>query len=140
MAFSAARSVRILHGTLTVSVVLITAVFIVLDRVFHLPPVLSDLPVVGRVLAVIGVLMVAGALAILRPKIPERRSDQTPDAFWEDVTTRGAALLVWALCEGGGIAGAVAFRLTCEPLTLGAAAIALIAMTWTRPGALERSV
>jgi hypothetical protein len=128
-----------MHGVLTLGVAAVGAVFVGLDKLAHMPPVLADAALIGNIMAGVAILEIALAGIVLRPRIPARPRITSVDEFWADVNVRGPALLVWVLCEGGGIVGAVGYRLSAMPADLAAIAVALIALVWLGPGTLEQS-
>jgi hypothetical protein len=76
------------------------------------PPSVGDGPTFAIVFAVISVGLLGIALSVLRPRVPETRAGQQPDAYWRDAGSLGAALLLWATIEGAGMLGAVGYFLT----------------------------
>jgi hypothetical protein len=130
-----ARAVRLLHFSLTASITLLGAVFIMLVRFQHLAFGMSR--DVGLVLAAIGVGLVAVASTVARRRIPERGSDQSPDTFWANPEATGAAVLLWALTEGAGLVGWVGYLLTGVTAPAVAAVIAIGALLVLRPSRLE---
>jgi hypothetical protein len=126
---------RILHGSLAAGLGLTLAVVLFLRYRGVVPLLRSD---TGRdliALAMSGAACVAIAVGLLalRPRVPRRVPGQTVDAYLdrEDVIAR--ALLVWALCEGGGMIAAVAFALTGAIGPAIVSAAALVALVFYGP-------
>lgn len=132
-----ARAVRLLHFSLTASVTLMGAVFIMLVRVQHRS--LGVTRDVGLILAGISVGLVAVGSTVARRRIPERTSDQSPDTFWANPGATGGAIVLWAFIEGAGLVGWVGYLLTGVTAAAVAAVIAIGALLVFRPSRLEGS-
>jgi len=129
------RAMRMLHGALVGGLVLAGATFVLLvqiqGRALGLPPI------VGFVLAGVAISLLIVASAIVRPKVPERASHQSPEAYWESAEARGAAVLLWAVVDGAGLAGCVGYLLTGGAAPAAAAVLSILALFVFRPSRLE---
>jgi len=101
------------------------------------PPPVGEARVLTLVLAVVSVGVLVIAVGMLRPRVPERRSEQNPEAYWTDASSRAAAIVLWAAIEGAGLVGAVGYFLTAAAAPTVAYALALAALVLFRPGRLE---
>ena len=107
---NAPRVVRILHTALLGGLILSGATLYLARRLSQPPPV-GEARVLTLVLAVVSVGVLVIAVGMLRPRVPERRSEQNPEAYWTDAS-RAAAIVLWAAIEGAGLVGAVGYFLT----------------------------
>jgi small-conductance mechanosensitive channel len=115
-------------------VVLIGAVFLFLVRVQGLA--LGASPSLGIVLAAVAAGLIAVAALVLRPRIPERNPQDSPEAYWTAVTSRGAAIILWAATEGAVLLGWVGYLLTSQTLPAAVAVFATVVLAWYRPSGL----
>ncbi|PYO63465.1 MAG: hypothetical protein DMD28_02025 [Gemmatimonadetes bacterium] len=132
---NAPRVVRILHTALLGGLILSGATLYLARRLSQPPPV-GEARVLTLVLAVVSVGVLVIAVGMLRPRVPERRSEQNPEAYWTDAS-RAAAIVLWAAIEGAGLVGAVGYFLTAAAAPTVAYALALAALVLFRPGRLE---
>ena len=132
---NAPRVVRILHTALLGGLILSGATLYLARRLSQPPPV-GEARVLTLVLAVVSVGVLVIAVGMLRPRVPERRSEQNPEAYWTDAS-RAAAIVLWAAIEGAGLVGAVGYFLTAAAAPMVAYALALAALVLFRPGRLE---
>lgn len=86
------RSIRILHGALAVGLVLVGGTFFLLLRTQGRP--LGGAPNIGVVLAGLAVGLLFVASIVLRRRVPERRFDQSQDAYWASAEIRGASIVL----------------------------------------------
>ena len=133
---NAPRVVRILHTALLGGLILSGATLYLARRLSQPPPV-GEARVLTLVLAVVSVGVLVIAVGMLRPRVPERRSEQNPEAYWTDASSRAAAIVFWAAIEGAGLVGAVGYFLTAAAAPMVAYALALAALVLFRPGRLE---
>jgi len=131
-----ARLVRILHLALLVGMTLCGAVLYFVRRMPHAPSI-GGIPALALAFAVVPVLLLVVALAVLRPRVPERPTGQDADAYWSELGSRGASLVLWATIEGAGLVGAVGYYLTGATAPAVAFGLALAALVLFRPGRLE---
>jgi hypothetical protein len=87
--------------------------------------------------AALTITMLVVAARVLRPRVPERRFDQSADAYWSETAARGPAVVLWATIEGAGVVAAVGYYLTGSAAPALGAAVALVTMVALRPGHLE---
>jgi len=132
---NAPRVVRILHTALLGGLILSGATLYLARRLSQPPPV-GEARVLTLVLAVVSVGVLVIAVGMLRPRVPERRSEQNPEAYWTDAS-RAAAIVLWTAIEGAGLVGAVGYFLTAAATPMVAYALALAALVLFRPGRLE---
>lgn len=129
------RAIRMLHGALVGGLALAGATFVLLVQIQG--RALGGPPIVGFVLAGIAVSLLVVAAAIARPKVPERASHQSPEAYWDSAEARGAAILLWAVVDGAGLAGCVGYLLTGGAAPAAAAVLSILALFVFRPSRLE---
>ena len=132
---NAPRVVRILHTALLGGLILSGATLYLARRLSQPPPV-GEARVLTLVLAVVSVGVLVIAVGMLRPRVPERRSEQNPEAYWTDASSRAAAIVFWAAIEGAGLVGAVGYFLTAAAAPMVAYALALAALVLFRPAPL----
>lgn len=130
------RAVRIMHGALVGGLALAGAVFFVLLRVQGRP--LGGAPKVGITLAILAVGLLIVAVTILRRRIPERRFDQSPDAFWASTEVQSVSILLWAVVDGAGLLGWVGYVFTGGVAPAAAAVLSILTLIAFRPASLER--
>ena len=130
-----ATLIRLIHLALFTGTALMGIVmFIARGRAS--PPPSVDLTL-GLALAGVAVLGITIALTQLRQRIPARSSDQSPADFWGNDRARAAALIFWAVLEGAGLLGVVAYYLSGSAIPLGVAVLAVIVGFVMRPAVLE---
>jgi hypothetical protein len=125
----------VLHAALVAGVAVIGLTFALLERLNG--PFLPTASAIGTAFAAAGGVLVVAAFLLLRPRIPECRPDQSPDAYWSDVQTRTAALLTWVGLEGAGVVAAVGYLLTGRTAPAAVAVLALATLVWLRPSQIE---
>lgn len=129
------RAIRLLHFALVAGLVLAGGTFVLLIQIQGRP--LGGPPIVGFVLAGIAVSLLIVASAIVRPKLPERPSNQAPETYWDSAEARGTAILLWAVADGAGLAGCVGYLLTGGAAPAAAALLAILALVVFRPSRLD---
>src|SRR5262245_44567766 len=98
---SPAKLIRLIHLALMMGLTVIAGVMVAIKRSpGGLPSSAPDAQI--YLLMGFAVLSMALGLVFLRPKIANRGSDQSPDAYWSE-RQRAAALIVWAQLEGAGL-------------------------------------
>ena len=133
---AAARGARILHAALVIGLILVGATFFFLLRVQG-QPLVGGGPLIGYVTAGLALLNLAVVLGLLRPRIPQRRMDQSPDDYWGTNEARGAAIIIWAMIEGAGLLSWVGYVLTGGIVPAAVAALSIVALIMLRPSQLE---
>ena len=129
------RSIRLLHFALVAGLALVGGTFALLLRIQGRP--LEGPSIVSLVLAGAAVSLLIVAAAVVRPKVPERSSDQSPEAYWDSAEARGAAILLWAVVDGAGLVSCVGFLLTGGAAPAAAAVLSILALLLFRPSRLE---
>ena len=131
----APRAVRVVHAALVAGLSIVGATFLVLRRARHM-----DFGVgagLGRVFAVMSLVVLAVALFFLRSRIPQRRSDQSPDEYWSARESRDAAVILWAIVEGAGMVGWVGYLLTGSVAPGLIAVVSILSLILIRPSRIE---
>jgi hypothetical protein len=95
--------------------------------------------VLTLVLAGVSVVLLAVAVSVLRPRVPERGPEQAPDQYWNEPRSRGSAIMLWASIEGAGLVGVVGYFLTGGTAPAVAFALAFGSLVLLRPERLEGS-
>jgi hypothetical protein len=134
---STARAVRLMHAALTLGPVLAAVVFTIVRRASPLPA-LPQGSVISLALAVAAIGLIAVALAVLRPRIPEQTPEQSADAFWGDGGIRFRALTMWAVIEGATLCAAMGYLLTGATAPALALVLGIITLWTLRPARFER--
>ena len=130
-----ARALRIMHGALAAGVVLVGAVILLLVRVRG--QAIWGGPTLGTALAVASALLLVVAALVLRPRIPDRNLQDSPETYWAMPRSRGAAIILWAVTEGASLIGWVGYLLTGATLPMVAGLLATVMLIWYRPSGLE---
>ena len=125
---------RMMHFALVTGLALAGGTFALVIRAQGRP--LGGPPILGFVLAGIAVSLLIVAIAIVRPKVPERPSDQPPETYWDSADARAAAVMLWAVVDGAGLAGCVGYLFTGGVAPAGAAVLAILILLTFRPSRL----
>ena len=134
-AVQSARILRLIHGSMVAGLLVMTAALYAVRRVASSHAL--SVPIVAPVLAGVGLVLLAVAATIMRPRIPPRRGDQSADEYWSGLETRTAAILLWAIAEGAGLVGCVGYFLTGATAPAVTVFLALVLLTFFRPSRLE---
>jgi hypothetical protein len=105
----------LLHRFLGIGVTTMAAIFVMLTYTGTAPllPKGDDgAAMIAYALTGIVALLLTVAMVFLRPRVPERRLDQSVQAYWATIENASAALLVWFVLEGASILAAIGFLLT----------------------------
>ena len=125
---NAPATAPLLHRSLGSGLVLVAVVLLML-RYRGLAPTLPSDSITSIAYALSGfcAVLVAVALFVIKPRVPERRPHQSVDEYWStpDVSTK--AVLVWLLMEGAGMVAAVGYFLTGEPVSALVMGLAIVA-------------
>ena len=132
-----ARTIRVIHLALVTGPVLLLGVTAYL-RTYGTEPLPSLAPIAGFILAVVGVLSIALATAVLRPRISPRAAGETADAYWT-AARNAQALTLWAVLEGAALLNVIGFFTTGQWSSVAVFFLAVIMMILFRPGVLDRS-
>ena len=135
---SDARATRILHAALTGGVASLAVVAYLVPRM--LGPLLSDdrsRSVAAAACTAMAVLPIGIGLLVARRRLPAPGPGSPDEAYWTP-EARGAAIMLWALADGGAICGFVGYMLTARlaPALMGV--VGLAALLWYTPGRLAR--
>ena len=128
------RAYRVMHIAMLGGLVLVGGVLVSLRRTAGVPLGLSML---GLPFAAVAILLLAITGAVLRPRVVQRRADESPADYWARREIGAQALILWCLIEGGALlawAGYFFSGLTI-PLAVGLGGTILLALL--RPANLE---
>lgn len=132
-----ARGIRRLHAALVIGVILVGATFLFLLRVQGHPLGGGGGPLIGYVTAGLALMNLTVVLGFLRPRVPQRRMDQSPDDYWQTNEARGAAIVIWAMTEGAGLLAWVGYLLTGGIVPAAVGALSIGALIMLRPSGFE---
>src|SRR5688572_14793368 len=109
-------TVPLLHRFLGIGLIAIAAVAVVL-RYFGIASLPHDdsATVVAYTLSALGILLVALAFLVFKPRVPLRAPGQSFEQYWATPEVGAKALPVWFLLEGAGTLASVGYLLTGEP-------------------------
>jgi len=131
-----ARGVRIIHAALVIGQILVGATFFFLLRELG-RPIAGGSPLIGYATAGLAVVNLSVAFVFLRPRIPQRSTDQSPDDYWSRPEVRGAAILIWAAVEGSGLFCWVGYLMSGNMVPAGVGVLSLITLIALRPARIE---
>jgi hypothetical protein len=131
----AAQSMRVLYRALFAGQLVLAVTFALFVR--FQGPLISDLPVLGHIIAAVAVGVLGVARFALRPRVPPRRSDERPNDYWATSETRAAVMLVWFMTEGAAILTFVAYLIAGGTYVALAAVAALFEFAGARPSHFE---
>jgi hypothetical protein len=100
---------------------------------------LDSSPTVATVLTIVSMALLAFAAVVLRPRIPARRSDEAPIAYWDALPHRRAVVALWAVTEVAGVLGAFGYFFTGVVWPAVATGLAFATLVVFRPSSLEGS-
>ena len=127
-------NLRVIHGALVVSVLLVVGVLFLLGRVA--PGAVVDLGVPLRTVGFVAGVGAVLAFVVLRGRIQPAEADDAAAAG----RTFVAAVVLWALLEGLATLGAVFWYLTGELVLLATpTGVGLVLLIAARPGSLLES-
>jgi hypothetical protein len=130
-----AKTTRLIHVSMPAGVTLV-AIVMYLQRQQGTIASQENPQLIGLVTAGVGLMSIAIALAMLRPRVAQRPSDQSPDDYWRGKNA-AAALVVWAVIQGGALVSLVGYYLSGLWAPLAIIPIALVAFFLTRPSTFE---
>ena len=127
-----AKTVRLIHASFIVGIVLFAIVTVLLIR-----PQRQDLSAPpNAIYALSGLSLALSALALfLRGRVPRRNTTDSADLFWQNAAQR--ALTFWAPFEAAGLLGVVGYMLSGSQLALGAGALGVLGLLVFNPWRLE---
>ena len=85
------------------------------------------------------VVLMAVALFVVKPRVPERRPQQSVEEYWSTSEVGAKALLIWFLMEGVGMMAAVGYLLTGQPVTVVAMGLAIVAFWLCGPNMFAKA-
>lgn len=131
-----ARLARLLHASLLVTPIFFFIIAVYLGTLPSAPTL--DAPGILRWAGLgVGSVLVA-VTAILRSTVPQRQADEPEDAWWKANLPR--ALMLWALAETVGVAGAALSLVVGDPLgALPLVAASTILLLHLSPARLSRA-
>jgi hypothetical protein len=129
------RSTRILHAALVIGQILVGATFFLLIRVQG--PLAGGSPMIGYATAGLALAILSVAFVFLRPRIPQRSTDQSPNDYWSRAEVRGAAIVIWATVEGAGLFSWIGYLMTASIVPAAVGVVAIITEFALRPSRLE---
>jgi hypothetical protein len=131
-----ARVMRIIHAALLAGCTGAGIVLSIVRVKVPLPP-FTGAPILGYAMSGVALLILAVAALGVRPRVPERRPDQTAEAFWSVPATRLTLIFLWAGVEGAGIIGWVGYFVTGSLAGAVTGVIALLTLYAFRPARIE---
>ena len=133
---NAAHIVRLFH-TAFLGGLFVSGVMLYLMRRLSPPPSLGDGSTLAIVLTAVSLVLLGVAMSVLRLRVPDPGPGQDSNAYWRDAARRGAAIVLWATIEGGGMVGAVGYFLTGSIIPAVAFALAFGALAMLRPAHID---
>jgi hypothetical protein len=131
-----AGAFRIIHAAMTLGLAAAGVTFVVVLRLVR-GPVLAGQPTIGVGLAALGIALLVVAAVVLRPRLPERATGQTVEAYWMAADIRGSAIVLWAMVEGGGLVALAGYLLFGRLFNVAVGALAVTTLVLFRPSRLE---
>ncbi|HXG98296.1 MAG TPA: hypothetical protein VNJ06_14430 [Gemmatimonadales bacterium] len=132
-----ARGIRRLHAAMVIGLILVGITFVFLVRVQGHPLSGGGGPLIGYVTAGLALMNLSVVLGFLRPRMPQRRMDQSPDDYWQTNEARGASIIIWAMTEGAGLLAWVGYLLTGGIVPAAVGALSIGGLIMLRPSGLE---
>jgi hypothetical protein len=132
---AAARGARILHAALVIGQILVGTTFFFLIR--KQGPLAGGTPLIGYATAGLALAILSVAFVFLRPRIPQRSTDQAPDDYWSRADVRGAAIVMWAVVEGSGLFCWIGYVMTASIVPAAVGVLAIITEFALRPSRLQ---
>jgi len=133
---AAARGARIIHAALVIGQILVGATFLFLLRELG-RPLGGGSPLIGYAAAGLALVNLSVAFVLLRPRIPQRSTDQSPDDYWSRTEVRGAAILIWAAVEGSGLVCWVGYVMSGNIVPAGVAVLSIITLIVLSPSRID---
>jgi drug/metabolite transporter (DMT)-like permease len=121
----------VLHRSLVTGLLLLTGVMVVL-RSGDMDPSLDN-QMLGYLLSGVSLLLLAVAVLLLKPRVPERKPHQPVEEYWSSATP--TILPMWFLMEGAGMVAIVGYFLTGQTVAALAIGISIAAFIWYGPKA-----
>jgi hypothetical protein len=130
-----ARGARILHAALVIGQILVGATCFFLIR--QQGPLAGGSPLIGYATAGLALAILSVAFVFLRPRIPQRSTDQSPDDYWSRAEVRGAAIVIWATVEGAGLFCWIGYLMTASIVPAAVGVLSSITLFALRPSRVE---
>jgi hypothetical protein len=102
-----------------------------------LPP--ESITSIAYTLSALCVVLVAVALLVIKPRVPDRRPQQSIEEYWSTPGVGAKAFLVWFLMDGAGMIGAVGYLLTGETVAFAAMGVAIVAFWLCGPNMFAKA-
>lgn len=130
----------LLHRSLGIGLVMMAAVMAFL-RYRGVAPTLppESITLILYTLSGLCVVLMAVALFVVKPRVPDRRPQQSVEEYWSTPEVGAKALLVWFLMEGVGTMAAVGYLLTGQPVTVVAMVLAIVAFWLCGPNMFAKA-
>jgi hypothetical protein len=137
---AAPATAPLLHRSLGIGLVMMAAVMSFL-RYRGLAPTLppDGIKSIAYALSALSVVLVAVALLVIKPHVPERLVHQSIEEFWSTPKVGAKAFLVWFLLDGAGMMAAVGYLLTGQPVTVVAMGLAIVAFWLCGPNVFAKA-
>jgi len=100
-------------------------------------PLAAGSPLIAYVTAGLAIVNLTVAFGLLRSRIPQRRTDQSPDDYWNNNEARGAAVVLWAVLEGSGLFCWIGYVMSGSIVPAAVGALVIAALITVRPSQLE---
>src|SRR5687767_334039 len=135
-----AATAQPLHRSLGIGLVMMAAVMSFL-RYRGLAPALppDNIRLIAYALSGFSVVLVAVAVVVIKPRVPDRRPQQSVEDYWSTPEVGAKAFLVWFLMEGAGIMAAVGYLLTGQSVAVAAMGLAIVAFWLCGPNAIAKA-
>lgn len=128
----------ILHRVLGLGATALAVCMVVLRSMTASPPMMSDVPEMGYIMAGASAVMLILAVLVFSPRVPERNAAQSVDAYWMQTPVLQAVTLVWFLAEGAAIMSAIGYYLTGHLATASTMVVSLAAYWWLGPNTFSK--
>ena len=137
---AAPATAPLLHRSLGIGLVMMAGVMSVL-RYRGLAPTLppESITSIAYTLSALCVVLVAVALLVIKPRVPDRRPQQSIEEYWSTPGVGAKAFLVWFLMDGAGMIGAVGYLLTGETVAFAAMGVAIVAFWLCGPNMFAKA-
>ena len=84
-------------------------------------------------------MLVAVALFILKPRVPDRRPQQSVEAYWSAPEVGAKVFVVWFVMDSAGMMAAVGYFLTGELVSAVAMGLAIVAFWLCGPNVFAKA-
>ena len=131
---SSARIALVIYLSMIAAVAIALVMSVSLQEMRMFPPGGAS----PMVFASVPLAVAAGAVLVfisVRRRLPERRTGETEDAWWN--ANLPLALTLWATAEGAALVGAVFYLVAGSPSALAASALGLALLAFSTPSSLS---